>query len=49
MTDEATGQTGQSLNLEIHQLDTISITSRIQGQNAAAGGLSRICVVDCDL
>lgn len=37
MTDEATGQTGQSLNLEIHQLDTISITSRIQGQNAAAG------------
>nr|WP_282561572.1 adhesin [Providencia sp. 21OH12SH02B-Prov] len=37
LTDEATGQTGQSLTLEIHQLDTIRVTSRIQGKNAVAG------------
>lgn len=37
LTDEASGQTGQALQVEFNELNTVSISSHIKGENAAAG------------
>lgn len=37
LTDEATGQTGKELKVDIKDIKTVKISSRIQGNNAAAG------------